>query len=78
MVFNVTKDDIKVRLAKVEQDIWPQPSTIPLVPPNPADNKTPMSNFIKSGRVVYQDVLEKLYGQINKLYDKNIPVPAEE
>jgi hypothetical protein len=28
--------------------------------------------------VVYQDVLEKLYGQINKLYDKNIPVPAEE
>ena len=75
MVFNVTKDDIKVRLAKVEQDIWSQPSTIPLVAPNPADNKTPMSDFIKSGRVVYQDVLEAIYANINKLYNKNIPVP---
>jgi ribonuclease Z len=75
MVFNVTKDDIKVRLAKVEQDIWSQPSTIPLVAPNPADNKTPMSDFIKSGRVVYQDVLEVIYANINKLYNKNIPVP---
>ena len=75
MVFNVSKDEIKVRLAKVEEDIWPQPSTIPLVPPNPADNNTPFSDFIKGGRVVYQDVLEAVYANINNLYDTNIPVP---
>ena len=77
MVFNVTKDDIKVRLAKIDQDIWPQPSTIPLIAPNPADNQTPLSDFIKSGRVVYQDVIEAMYSRINKLYNKNIPVPGQ-
>ena len=63
------------RIAQVEQDIWPLPSTIPLVPPDPSLNKTPFSDFIRSGRVVYQDVLEAVYANINKLYDKNIPVP---
>ena len=76
MVFNVTPNDgIKVRLAKVEQDIWPQPSTIPALPPDPSLNTTPFSDFILSGRVVYQDVLEAVYAHINKLYNKSIPVP---
>jgi ribonuclease Z len=76
MVFNVTRDDIRVRMAAVDEDIWPQPSTIPLVPPDPSITRTTFSDFITGGRVVHQDVLEELYAEINALYGTNIPVPG--
>ena len=34
------KDNIKARMAAVDEDIWPQPSTIPLVPPDPSLTRT--------------------------------------
>ena len=75
MVFNVTKDDIKVRMAAVEEDIWPQPSTIPLLPPDPSLNQTPMSEFTIGGRVVHRDLLEEIYAEINEQFDSNAKVP---
>ena len=51
MVFNVTKEDIKVRMAAVDEDIWPLPSTIPLVPPDPAQTRVELSPMMLEGRM---------------------------
>jgi ribonuclease Z len=75
MVFNVTKDNIKVRMAAVDEDIWPQPSTIPLMPPNPSLNQTPMSEFTIGGRVVHRELLEEIYAEINEQFGSNAKVP---
>lgn len=75
MVFNVTQDDIKVRMAVVDEDIWPPPSTIPLVPPDPALQRTEMTAFTRDGRVVHRDVLEEIYAEINERFGSNAQVP---
>ncbi len=75
MVFNVTKDDIKVRMAAVDEDIWPLPSTIPLVPPDPSIRRVSMSKMMIDGRVVHRDVLEDVYREINEQFGSNEKVP---
>jgi ribonuclease Z len=75
MVFNVTKDDVKVRMAAVDEDIWPQPSTIPLIPPDPSLNQTPMSEFTIGGRVVHRELLEEIYAEINEQFGSNAKMP---
>jgi ribonuclease Z len=76
MVFNIKKDgDVKVRMAAIDEDIWPMPSSIPIVPPDVKLQRTFLSEYMKGGRVVHKDVLERVYDQINKLYGTNIPVP---
>ncbi|MCK5377110.1 MAG: hypothetical protein KAJ97_08520, partial [Acidobacteria bacterium] len=75
MVFNVTKDNIKVRMAAVDEDIWPQPSTIPLMPPDPSLNQTPLSEFTLGGRVVHRELLEEIYAEINEQFGSNAKVP---
>jgi ribonuclease Z len=75
MVFNVTKDDIKVRMAVVDEDIWPMPSALGNVPPDPSIRRTQFSEMMLGGRVVHTDILEEIYAEINELYGTNIPVP---
>ena len=75
MVFNVTKDDIKVRMAAIDEDIWPLPSTIPLVPPDPSIRRVSMSKMMIDGRVVHRDVLEDVYKEINDKFGSNAKVP---
>jgi ribonuclease Z len=75
MVFNVTKDDIRVRMAAIDEDIWPQPSTIPLVPPDPKLTRTTMSDFTLAGRVVHRELLEEIYAEINEQFGSNAQVP---
>ncbi len=75
MVFNVTEDDIKVRMAVVDEDIWPMPSTIPLVPPDPSLVRVDSSDYLRGGRVVHRDILEVIYAEINERYGTSIPVP---
>jgi ribonuclease Z len=75
MVFNVTKDDIRVRMAAIDEDIWPQPSTIPLVPPDPALTRTEMSQAMLDGRVIHREELEELYDEINSIYGSNFQLP---
>jgi ribonuclease Z len=75
MVFNITRDDIKVRMAAVDEDIWPQPSTIPLVPPDPSIRRVSMSKMMIDGRVVHRDVLEEVYKEINEKFGSNEKVP---
>ncbi len=74
MVFNVTKDDIKVRMAAIDEDIWPMPSVTEKLPADPND-RVGFSDFINSGRVPYTEVVDKIYEDINKEYGTNIEPP---
>ncbi len=75
MVFNITKDDIKVRMAAIDEDIWPQPSTIPLVPPDRNLTRTTMSEFTVGGRIVHTDILKEIYAEINEKFGSNAQLP---
>jgi len=75
MVFNVTRDDIKVRMAVVDEDIWPMPSALGNVPPDVSLQRTQFSDMMLEGRVVHLDILEEIYAEINEMYGTNIPVP---
>jgi ribonuclease Z len=75
MVFNVTKDNVRVRMAAVEEAVWPQPSNIPLVPPDPALQRTELSRMLLEGRVVHREVLEEVYSDINQRFGSNEEVP---
>ena len=77
MVFNVTKEDIRVRMAVIDEDIWPLPSLTEKLPANPAD-RVGFSPFIMSGRRVYQDVIEDLYNRVNERFDTDVPVPGSQ
>lgn len=74
MVWNVTKDEVRTRMAVVDEDIWPEPSITETLPADPKD-RVGFSEFITGGRVPYQDVVEKVYEDTNKKFGTNIPTP---
>jgi len=74
MVFNVTKDDIRVRMALHDEDIWPQPSITEKLPADPND-KVGFTDYISDGRVVYEDVRETLDNDANEEFGTDIPTP---
>ncbi len=74
MVFNVTKKDFKVRMAAIDEDIWPQPATQDKLPPD-ASQRLGMTKYIMGGRVNYGDVVKKYYDDINKEYGTKVPYP---
>jgi ribonuclease Z len=67
MVWNITKDDIRVRMAIVDEDVWPpQPSEKPQIP-DPS-LKVPFSDFISKGKYDMKDVIQPAYDEINEKY----------
>ncbi len=74
MVFNVTKDNIRVRMAVIDEDIWPQPSITETLPADPSQT-IGFSDYIKEGRVPYSDVVEKIYADTNKRFGTNLKAP---
>jgi ribonuclease Z len=74
MVWNVTKDRIRVRMSAIDQDIWAPPATTTKAAPD-ASKKINFSDFVKGGRVNYEGVIEKLYEAMNKKYGTDVKVP---
>lgn len=74
MVWNVTKDKIRVRMSAIDEDIWPQPSVYGKESPD-LSQRIPFSKFITDGRVNYKDVVESLYKEINKKYGSDVKLP---
>ncbi|MBE9563985.1 MAG: MBL fold metallo-hydrolase [Proteobacteria bacterium] len=74
MVFNITKDDIRVRMAVHDEDIWPQPSITEKLPADPKD-KVGFTDFIYGGRVNYPEVVKKVYDDTNKEFGTNVAPP---
>lgn len=75
MVFNVTKDDIKVRMAVINEDAWPLPSVTPKLPADPKD-RIGFTKFIENGREVFADVIKRAYDETNKEFGTDVPPPA--
>ena len=70
MVWNITKDDIRVRMAVVDEDVWPPPpSKEPLVP-DPS-LMIPYSDMIVGGKSDMKDVIQPIYDATNKKYGIN-------
>ena len=67
MVWNVTKDDIRVRMSAVDEEIWPPPAMKKKQPPD-FTKAIPISEFTRGGAVPMLDVVKPLYDEINKLY----------
>jgi ribonuclease Z len=84
MVWNVTKDDIRVRLAVTDENTWAPPLASPAEPPDFAD-RAPMeeklgvsldfSEFIENGKWDVDDVLRPIYEEASELMGKEFPYP---
>ncbi len=71
MVFNVTKDDIRVRMSAIDEEVWPSP---PLKKKNPPDtsNAIPFSDFTRSGALGLPEVVGPIFDEINEKYGTNV------
>jgi ribonuclease Z len=70
MVWNVTKDEIRTRMAVVSEEVWPPPATEAPIPPD-TSQRIPYSDFVLSGKMDVGDVLQPVYDEINKKYGLN-------
>ena len=70
MVWNITKDDIRVRMAIVDEDVWPPAATEKPLMPDPSQ-RIPYSDFIVSGKSDMRDVIQPVYDEMNKEYGLN-------
>jgi ribonuclease Z len=67
MVWNVTKDNIRVRMAVVSEEVWPPPASEAPMPPIPS-NRIGYSKGIIGGKLDVADVVQPVYDDINKEY----------
>jgi ribonuclease Z len=74
MVFNVTKEDVRVRMAVIDEDIWPQPPTQQKIPAE-LDKRIGFSKEIIGGRVAYPDVVKEMFDEVNEQYGTKVPLP---
>ncbi len=70
MVWNITKDEIRVRMAKVDEDVWPPPATEKPLLPDPS-LRISYSDEIKGGKLDIKDVIQPTYDETNKKYGLN-------
>ena len=91
MVWNVTKDDIRVRMAVVDEATWSPPSAIPTGPPNMADREQfSASAGIPADAMQYSDfitggvwdgvdeVLRGIYKEASEALGQEFPYPADQ
>lgn len=74
MVFNITKDNIRVRMAAIDEDIWPLASTRPEQIDRSQKGGT-MSEFIKSGDYFMKEELSEIWDEVNKKYETDAKLP---
>jgi GAF domain-containing protein len=75
MVFNLTKDDVRVRMAAIDEDTWPQPATQPKLPPD-LSQRTGFSDEIIGGRVPFPEVVQGIYDEVNAEYGTDVQPPG--
>jgi ribonuclease Z len=67
MVWNVTKDSIRTRLAIIDEDVWPPPATEKPALPDPSQ-RIPYSDFIAEGKLDITKTLQPIFDEVNKQY----------
>lgn len=86
MVWNVTKEAIRTRMAVVEERTWAPPSVIPPMPPDMGDRKewseklgweVGYSKFISDGKWDVDDVLRPIYKEASDVLGREFPYPGD-
>ena len=89
MVWNVTKDEIRTRMAVTEEHTWAPPLASPAQPPKPEDKNTyakmmgmpveslEFSDFTKSGYYDVDDVLRPIYKEASDKLGREFPYPGD-
>ena len=84
MVWNVTEDEIRVRMAVVEEHTWAPPSATPAIPPDMADRdalsekygwEIGYSDFLIDGKWDVDDVLRPIYEEASRMLGREFPYP---
>ena len=75
-MWNVTKDDIKVRMAAEDEEVWPSPALKKKLPPD-TSKSVPLSDFLRSGLNAYPEVLNPIWEEVNKKHGTDLKPPAK-
>jgi ribonuclease Z len=67
MVWNVTKKDIRTRMALKDEDVWPSPALKKKIAPD-LTNSIKFSKFTISGVDPMPEVVGPIYDEVNKIY----------
>ena len=88
MVWNITKDEIRTRLAVVEHHTWGPPPARKSLPGNPEEKKAwakalgvdslTYSDFIYEGVMNVEDVIRPIYKEAGEALDREFPYPADD
>ena len=70
MVWNVTEEEITVRMAVVSEEVWPPPASEKPQPPD-RSRRIPFSDMIADGKLDVIDVLQPIYNEINEQFGLN-------
>jgi len=71
MVWNITKDDIRVRMSAVDEEIWPSPPTQKKIAPD-TGSAIAFSEFTISGALPFTEVVQPLFDEINEMYGTDV------
>ena len=71
MVFNVTKDDIRVRMSAIDEEIWPSPAQKEKVAPD-TSKMIPFSDFTKSGALPMSEITGPIFDEVNEKYGTKV------
>jgi len=74
MVWNVTKDDIRVRMAAFEHETWNPPAAYPPEPVS-AEDRIGYSPEIEAGRWNVDDVIRPIYEEASEALGRDFPYP---
>ena len=74
MVFNITPDDIRVRMSAVDESIFAPPPQKQKQRPD-LSKVVPMSDFVRAGAEDFPDVVQEIYDEINAKYGTSVPYP---
>ena len=76
MVWNVTKDKIRVRMAAIDHESWNPPAAYPPKPVSAAD-RIGYSPEIWAGRMNVDDVIKPIYNRAEKALGREFPYPED-
>ena len=71
MVWNVTKDDIRVRMSAVDEEVWPSPALMAKRPPD-TGSAIAFSKFTISGVLPFPEVVGPIFDEINEKYGTEV------
>ena len=71
MVFNVTKEGMRVRMSAVDEEVWPSPALMTKISPD-TGSSIAFSEFTISGALGFPEVTQPIFDEINEMYGTDV------